>query len=534
MLPRRACFGAAEKLPGADMNASRLQEREIAFETCAASARQVPAALRKLGWPIHDRGLRRIRDHYYDTTDLTLYQAGVALRLRENRSNSELTLKTISTRTGADGLNRRLEISQDAGRTGAGARRLAATVLGRQAAEILEGRALREILVLAQKRHVFDLECPKGGLVQVSVDCVTAPGALIKKCWRVEAELIRGPVRRVRSVARHLQRTLRLSAATASKLESALVQTGRTLPRPPMDDVPPVAAADPFGIVGGRILLLHLHRLRWFAPGVLLGVNPEPLHRMHTTVRRLRTALLVFGPALPARAVKAVNADLRWLGGVLSRARDGDVQTDLLDRESAAGGGAPDGMKLYREWMAQERAEAQRAVRRALATGRSARLLERMQRLAETAAASAGGAAFGAQAVAKVGPPLIRTAWRKVIRRGRRTQSHARDDDALHKVRISCKRLRYLCEFLGAGSGIPASGRLAARATALQDCLGAQQDAAIAGRWMHKFLHDAGQLDDFQRAALIGQIRRLAEQRRLLRKQFACLWRRFDRRKHAP
>ena len=484
---------------------------------------------------MRDRGLRSIRDHYFDTSDLTLYQAGVALRLREKQANSELTLKTIAARADADGMNRRLEISQDAGRTGADGRRIAATVLGRQVACILDGRALREILVLAQKRHVFDLECPKGGLVQVSVDYVTAPGAVIKARWLVEAELIHGPVRRARGVARHLQQALRLTAATASKFESALQQTRRTLPRPPLDTAPLVAAADPFGIVGERVFRLHLHRLRWFAPGARLGVNPEALHRMHTTVRRLRTALLVFGPCLPARAVKALNADLRWLGGVLSRARDGDVQTDLLDRESAAwGGGATDAMEIYREWVAQERAKAHRAVRRALVARRYARLLERMQRLAESAATGAAGAAWGAQDVAQVGPRLIRAAWRKVIRRGRKAQPQACDDDALHKVRISCKRLRYLCEFLGAGSGVPSSVRLAARATALQNCLGAQQDAAIAGRWMQEFLHDSKRLAASQRASLIERIRRQAERRRMLRKQFAHLWRRFDRRKHAP
>lgn len=156
---------------------------------------------------------------------------------------------------------------------------------------ILDGQALREILALSQKRRVFELESPKGGLVQVSVDRLTAPGVYAKAVWRVEAESMCGPLRRARSVARHLERCLHLTAAGASKLESALERKGRTLPRPPVDQAPSVAAADLFGMVVGRILRLHRQRLLWFEPGTRLGANPECLHRTHTTVRRLRAAL---------------------------------------------------------------------------------------------------------------------------------------------------------------------------------------------------------------------------------------------------
>jgi len=257
------------------------------------------------------------------------------------------------------------------------------------------------------------------------------------------------------------------------------------------------------------------------------------LHRMHTTVRRLRTALQLFGHSLPTRALSALQYDLRWLGKVLSRARDGDVQTAMLEHGSAEEGG-DDSLALYRAWVERERSKSQDAVRRALDTRRYLRLLVRLRRMERAALAGAAGKGPGAQPVARVGPRLIRNAWRKLIQRGRKSQRHAGDDAALHRVRICCKRLRYLCEFLGAGSGVAGSARLAVRVTAIQDCLGAQHDAVIAARWMQSFQHQAGPRADFLRAALRAGLLRHAGQQRAHCRRFERLWARFDRRRHAP
>jgi CHAD domain-containing protein len=74
--------------------------------------------------------------------------------------------------------------------------------------------------------------------------------------------------------------------------------------------------------------------------------------------------------------------------------------------------------------------------------------------------------------------------WRKLARRAHRLDDHPGDVD-LHQLRIAAKKCRYavlaLVPLLGDG---PA--RIAARLGTLQDTLGDQHDAVVAGNWLQE------------------------------------------------
>ncbi|TIC87980.1 CHAD domain-containing protein [Nocardioides sp. GY 10113] len=57
----------------------------------------------------------------------------------------------------------------------------------------------------------------------------------------------------------------------------------------------------------------------------------DGVHRLRTSVRRLRTALSVFGHHLRGRPTKALRRDLGDLGALLGVPRDLEVRADLLD-----------------------------------------------------------------------------------------------------------------------------------------------------------------------------------------------------------
>jgi CHAD domain-containing protein len=78
------------------------------------------------------------------------------------------------------------------------------------------------------------------------------------------------------------------------------------------------------------------------AEGVLDPTDPERVHDMRVTTRRLRAALEVFAPAFPAKRHRKALKRVKKLADALGARRDADVEIALLESlatEVDAGGG---------------------------------------------------------------------------------------------------------------------------------------------------------------------------------------------------
>ena len=93
---------------------------------------------------------------------------------------------------------------------------------------------------------------------------------------------------------------------------------------------PEVAAADPWGEAGRKILRFHLARMLLQVPATMAGEDPEAIHDMRVSARRVRAAWRVFGNAYDGPVVRRHVAEIRRLGGRLGAVRDLDVQLALL------------------------------------------------------------------------------------------------------------------------------------------------------------------------------------------------------------
>lgn len=190
---------------------------------------------------------------------------------------------------------------------------------------------------------------------------------------------------------------------------------------------------------------------------------PDAVHRMRVACRRLRSALREYGE------LDAVAGELRWLGQALGAARDAEVLGAALvaqarelppecDPETIAAEVA--------EW-ARARAEAARPeVVAALDSSRYRALLGALGELSARPPVRVGLPAY---------PKMARAAERRVARRLARAQTRTGParDRALHEARKAAKRARYLGETAGAAG-------LTGRMTAVQEELGAYQDAVVA------------------------------------------------------
>jgi triphosphatase len=218
-----------------------------------------------------------------------------------------------------------------------------------------------------------------------------------------------------------------------------------------------------------RRLLAAWHR---HEPGTRRGEDPEELHQLRVTVRRIDATLALFKHHLPDALVRT-RATAKGLLRALGAARDYDVQLMELAEYCAA---APEvdraAAQPLRERLEAEGARAHARLLRLLDAAATQRWIEA---LTEASTAEAPGASASALTVM---PERVRRRFRKLRKTVRRLPANASMEE-YHDVRRRAKRLRYAIESGAALFGKPADDMLKALRR-LQDQLGAHQDAHIA------------------------------------------------------
>ena len=202
---------------------------------------------------------------------------------------------------------------------------------------------------------------------------------------------------------------------------------------------------------------------------------------MRVTTRRLRATVRSFGTVIPRSATRDLAAELKWLGGLLGEARDGEVlpqhllaSLEQVPVELLIG---PVQARAQGHF-APRRAAAREQVIEALNSVRYAKLLANLDRLAHDPP-------FGPQAAAParhVLPGAVRQAYRQADKRMRRARRAPRGQDrdvALHEARKSARRARYAAEAASPASGQPAR-KFAKQMKKVQTVIGDHQDTVIA------------------------------------------------------
>jgi CHAD domain-containing protein len=167
-----------------------------------------------------------------------------------------------------------------------------------------------------------------------------------------------------------------------------------------------------------------------------------------------------------------------------------------------------------------------------LNSGRYARFCGSLGRYLSAGPARRPAARPARTAITLAGPRLIRKALAKLLRRGRKL-GRSSPAEAMHAFRVRCKRIRYLCEFLGDLYDPPA-GRLAARLIKVQDALGTVQDSIVGQALLAEFIARNGRpsggvhLGHRGLDVLAGWY--IANTERA-RQRFVQAWKRFDRKK---
>jgi CHAD domain-containing protein len=428
---------------------------------------------------------------YFDTADRRLLRRGVTLRrcVEHGRSHWQLTLPQSSGR---------LEVEADGGP-------LPPVEIYELLPAYLGGRKLAPAATMRTRRRGIRVR-DDDGEAEVSADAV----AILEGSREVDAfdelevELVEGGETLLDVLERRLHAAGAHWSGDEVKLERALGAG------PPLPDDPPPRSAPPL-----EHLLFQIRR-QYEAiirndPGVRLGVDPEAVHDMRVSTRRLRAMLRAAADMLAPEWSEPLRGELTWLAGELAPLRDADVfleylraQTVGFDKSERAG---------VDELVSLFDVDRSAAHARAVVALRSERYLGLLQELERTARAPRVRSA----SVALDG--IARREFRKLRKAARKITADSPDHD-VHRLRIRGKRARYAAELAETAVGKRARSFLK-HARRFQDVVGDHQDAVVAEEHLRALQERGGQDAAFAAGRLVE---RQGMRRQLARDELDAAW----------
>jgi inorganic triphosphatase YgiF len=418
---------------------------------------------------------------YFDTSDFRLRRHGFTLRVRQDGDRFVQTVKAAGSE--GSGVKRRGEWSTplEAGEP--------------DLARLTDPEVLERIgLVIAGELHpVFKTDVTRqakryrighneGGKARIEaawdrgeVQCDGRREAICE----LELELLDGSAAALRKEAIRLLQAAPLEYQPLSKSERGFALA--------LDERPTFRKADPPNLAPEISVEEGLERIltncanHWLAnhAAALDGGDPEGVHQMRVALRRLRSALTIFKGVLPADDRAWLDEEAKSLIGGLGGARDWDVFVDEMLQPVLAA--RPDDSDLRN---LQDAVNEQRrlAYERAWATLRSPRYLKFVLELGAWLEDRGWRRKDGPSGLdvnlIDLADEVLHKRHRKAIKLGRKFEQLS--DQALHRLRISLKKLRYATEFFAALYGKEQTKAYLDSLRQLQDDLGHMNDLAVA------------------------------------------------------
>ena len=279
-----------------------------------------------------------------------------------------------------------------------------------------------------------------------------------------------------------------------------------------------------------RACLAELARAWLDKESPALAGEPDAVHQMRVTSRRLRALLRVWGPALGTRTVWVAD-ELRWVAHALGEVRDLEVLEQRLLDGAGAGSSGAELAGLTRASIDAQLERARAELEADFGSRRFASIRVAVQDLGSARMAH-GWKRAPADRLVKLTHARCRAALRSWDRVGLAPGLEPRPDqlEALHHARRVAKSARYVSEALGSQGISGSRRRLAALGSPeawgwalreVADALGRVQDSVVAERYLRWLAEGA---DAGPAAGLVTLADREARERRTaLRESFRAV-----------
>ena len=448
-----------------------------------------------------NKGLRKhLKAVYYDTPEWTLRRNGLSLRVRQSGARFVQTVKTESR----DDPLRRGEweayvpsIAPDVG--------LAFPFIPAKLHSDLNRHRLDAVFTTDIHRHARIVDLPTG-TVEVAFDQgLLKSGDRSIPVSEIELELKAGSASTIYELALRLadHGTLRPSIRSKSARGFDLAADAPPAARRPrkLRLEPSIALDEAFA----TILRSCLHHLLESLPVAEDGRNPEGVHQLRVSLRRLRSTLNVMRSFGSLSNLDLLRSEASWLAQSLSAARDWDVfQREMLPTIAKACPSVA-GFDALEQLTEERRSTAYDKVRRELADRRCSHFVISLGGWIE---ARGWRRDVAPEDLGRLAEPAVNFARRtlsdqhaRVFKRGRHFKSLTTEE--LHRLRLAAKKLRYIADFLLPLCGDRKSARRYSRKLAhLQEELGSFNDTSITA----SLLEDLGAKSADSRAAAAAMI----------------------------
>lgn len=430
---------------------------------------------------------------YYDTPELTLKARKVGVRTRRQGRQWLQTVKCAAVSTG--GLSQRPEWEQ------AYANGFDFSAIDAPDVAKLLSRHKDELVPVFTTRFRRETRrySPRPGvsiLMMIDRGTIDAGGRSTPIC-ELELELVDGKPLDLLELACELARNLPLMPGDISKAQRGY-QLFLDLPqRPAKSETVPLSPDET--VIDAFRDLAHGCLRQWQANAAATADGhdgPEFIHQLRVALRRLRSLIKLFAPALPGEFVTAWNERLRDNANRFGDARDLDVlYEEFLAPAEAVGlaDGSESGLPRLLEIANQARQAARKNALHNLAHSNQGRLLLEFSTALQRLPTSNLIASVDLKTFAR----LQLNRLRKRARR-RHEASATLVPTHLHALRIAMKQLRYGLEFLGGLFPARAVERYLLQVTDAQGTLGFLNDLDIARGRLEAW---AGKQGDLQAAA---------------------------------
>ncbi|MFZ2658000.1 MAG: CHAD domain-containing protein [Victivallales bacterium] len=230
----------------------------------------------------------------------------------------------------------------------------------------------------------------------------------------------------------------------------------------------------------------YYRNMLWNETGALANKDPEFLHYLRVSSKRLRVALSTFRTYFKKREINYFKDEAKSLAPVLGKARDIDVYLKFLNREviPSMSISARISLKNHIDSLRGHRKELQKEVVKKIKSSRHRRFKDRLQRFLEK-----GLASHHKNSTSR----LNRICRLEILEgidsliRSSRGLSRKSGDHRLHKFRIKCRKMRYKVELF-----LPLLGENGLKAdkmiVGMQNALGGQHDSVTASEKLEQFL----------------------------------------------
>jgi triphosphatase len=420
---------------------------------------------------------KRLKSVYYDTPERTLRRNGLSLRVRQSGARFVQTVKTDAV----DDPLRRGEWEASVPSL-APDLTLAMPFIPEKLRGHLEAQPLEAVFTADVHRHARLIELPSG-TVEIAFDQgeLTA-GDRSLPVSEIELELKSGSASAIYEIALRLAEhgdvkpSIRTKSARGFALATDKPPSARRPRKLRLD--PSVTLDEAFATIL-RSCFLHLLQS---LPAAEDGRNPEGIHQLRVSLRRLRSVLDLMRSAGASSNVDTLRTEAKWLAQDLSAARDWDVfRLDTLPKIATACPSVA-GFDALGLAAAGRQSDAYRKAHGALEDRRCAMFLLGLGNWIEARGwrndVAAEDLGHLAQPAADFAARILSAQYAKVLKRGRRFKSLSAEQ--LHRLRLATKRLRYLSEFLlPLFADRKSTRKFSRRLAGLQEQLGAFNDMAV-------------------------------------------------------